>query len=288
MQSCIVRVINRGRQDMALSQWRTAGFAAAFMCALAVVDHAAAQWRVAQPREEQRQSMRFAHMDDNGDGVITRSEWQGTRQAFNAADVNRDGVLSGTEVWDDQNLGPTGTSGSVSDRRGQFTELDANDDGVVSRNEWRGARRTFSQHDVNGDGVITRREYVGDEVNGVSRRQNRVVIDVNAQTRWTETGLHVNVGDVIVFNASGTVRLSANESDVASTAGATSGRRAPSAPLPDALAGALIGRIGDSAPFGIGNQRQITAPGSGQLYLGVNDDHLEDNSGGFHVRLSVR
>src|SRR5436309_6163852 len=55
---------------------------------------AEAQWWRPAPRPE----IRYGDMDRDGDGVITRSEWRGTRQAFDAADWNRDGVLSGDEV----------------------------------------------------------------------------------------------------------------------------------------------------------------------------------------------
>jgi hypothetical protein len=48
------------------------------------------------------------------------------------------------------------------------------------------------------------------------------------------------------------------------------------------LAGALIGRIGNGAPFAVGNQT-ITAPASGVLFLGVNDDQHADNKGNFQV-----
>jgi hypothetical protein len=91
-----------------------------------------------------------------------------------------------------------------------------------------------------------------------------------------------------MFNAQGEVQLSSDGNDVATTAGARSGRTASGAPLSNALAGALIGRIGNSAPFGVGNQRQITAPATGELFLGVNDDYLDDNTGEFRVRVSVR
>ena len=50
-----------------------------------------------------------------------------------------------------------------------------------------------------------------------------------------------------------------------------------------ALAGALIGRIGNGAPFGIGNQTSVPMPASGELYLGINDDQVADNTGGFVV-----
>ena len=49
------------------------------------------------------------------------------------------------------------------------------------------------------------------------------------------------------------------------------------------LAGALIGRIGNGAPFAIGNQTSIVAPASGVLFLGVNDDGFADNQGNFQV-----
>ena len=260
---------------------------------LVAVDQAAGQWR-AQPRS---QTMRYAEMDDNSDGVITRSEWRGTRQAFNDADINDDGVLSGSEIWTD-NRETVGTSGTLADRRAEFNEMDEDGDGILSRTEWRGSRYAFTQQDVNNDGVITRREYVGNVGNAAPQQNanggNRVdrfdgqQIYVNGRSAWTSTGLRVNQGDTIMFNTQGSVQLSSDGNDTAQSAGSTSGRRADQSPLPNELAGALIGRIGNSAAFGIGNQRQITAPASGELFLGVNDDFLNDNNGGFRVRVSVR
>lgn len=256
---------------------------------------ASAQWRAAQPRGQQ--TMRYAEMDANGDGVITRAEWRGTRQEFIDADINRDGVLSGNEVRINNNNGPVGTGGRDDDRRADFQSLDTNNDGIINRNEWRGSRAAFQDEDVNNDGVITRREYLGRVPNGDNQAQSNdgvrgrlggpeVVVD--SRSRWIDTGVFVNQGDVITLNSQGEVQLSTGGDDVATTAGSRSGRTAGNAPLPSALAGALIGRIGNSAPFGVGNQRQITAPATGQLFLGVNDDYLQDNSGEFRVRVSVR
>jgi hypothetical protein len=58
------------------------------------------------------------------------------------------------------------------------------------------------------------------------------------------------------------------------------------APLPRQFAGALIGRIDNGQPFGIGNQASLRMPASGILYLGVNDDIVSDNSGQFDVVVS--
>ena len=49
--------------------------------------------------------------DRNGDGVITRAEWRGTAQAFRERDWDRDGVISGDELTDQDGRQP-GQSGT--------------------------------------------------------------------------------------------------------------------------------------------------------------------------------
>ncbi len=58
----------------------------------------AAQEQTQRSPAGQTKSMRFAGMDQNRDGVITRQEWSGSAQSFQVHDWNRDGVLSGDEV----------------------------------------------------------------------------------------------------------------------------------------------------------------------------------------------
>jgi hypothetical protein len=55
--------------------------------------------------------------------------------------------------------------------------------------------------------------------------------------------------------------------------------------MPQAFSGALIGRIGNGRPFGIGTQTQIEMPESGQLFFGINDSVLTDNDGAFQVEV---
>jgi hypothetical protein len=85
----------------------------------------------------------------------------------------------------------------------------------------------------------------------------------------------------------GQVGLSSDPNDIATPAGAKSGRYAPRSPLPSSLAGALIGRVGNGPPFGIGDQRSFPAPATGLLYLTVNDDEKNDNSGEFGVTIAT-
>jgi hypothetical protein len=110
-------------------------------------------------------------------------------------------------------------------------------------------------------------------------------VAVPGNQQWTPTGLAVRRGETFSINATGEVRLSNDAADLASPTGSRSGKMAANAPLPNVPAGALIGRIGNSAPFGIGDRATFSMPASGQLFLGINDDHLADNEGGYRVTL---
>jgi len=111
-------------------------------------------------------------------------------------------------------------------------------------------------------------------------------IVVSARQQWTPTGLTVRKGDQLSFQTTGQVQLSEDSKDVAGSAGSLAQRKAERAPLPGNLAGALIGRIGNGEPFPIGDQRSVAMPGTGQLFLGINDDELGDNRGEFRVKVS--
>ena len=79
-------------------------------------------------------------MDTDRDGVVTRAEWRGSAQAFRNNDRNGDGVLSGDEVRNPDEGGET----IARPAPGQFAELDVNQDRRISRDEWRGSRRSFT------------------------------------------------------------------------------------------------------------------------------------------------
>lgn len=109
-------------------------------------------------------------------------------------------------------------------------------------------------------------------------------IAVPANQKWTPTGLTVRRGEVLNFSSTGEGRLSADSADVAHASGALSQRYAQNSPLPRVFAGALIGRVGNGEPFPIGGPTNtVTMPAAGQLFLGINDDDVNDNQGGFRV-----
>ena len=63
------------------------------------------------------------------------------------------------------------------------------------------------------------------------------------------------------------------------------GMNNPSRPMPNRPGGALIGRVGETQDyFFIGDDRgAVRMRSSGRLYLGINDDNLQDNTGYFRV-----
>ena len=106
---------------------------------------------------------------------------------------------------------------------------------------------------------------------------------IAANRTWTPTNVTVRRGETVMFQSTGQIRLSADRRDVASIDGSLNQRYAAGSPLPQNLAGALIGRIGNGQPFAVGGQTSIEMPASGILYLGINDDNVSDNAGQFNV-----
>jgi hypothetical protein len=239
--------------------------------------------RTAEDREARR-AARYAALDINNNGRIEPREWDGTVVAFNRLDVNNDNVLSRAEM-----VSPGVDASDAVAARQRYDSLDVNNNGRIEAREWNGTVAAFNRLDVNNDNVLSRAEVVGPDVDtprpvATTGQQIRV----EGRERWTDTSMDVRAGDMLTFNAEGTVRLSDNVSDIANVGGAVNGRRAADAPLTNQTAGALIARIGDGSTFLVGNRRSVRAPATGRLYLGVNDDYLADNAGDFQVMVTVQ
>ena len=82
-----------------------------------------------------------------------------------------------------QSVGTTGSNQTM-----RFRGMDSNNDGRISRDEWRGSDQSFRVHDWNNDGVLT-----GDEVRAGGRREsNSENEDFSASNdrflNWSEAG----------------------------------------------------------------------------------------------------
>jgi hypothetical protein len=111
-------------------------------------------------------------------------------------------------------------------------------------------------------------------------------INVRGNQQWTSTNIAVLNGDVLHFQASGSVQFSPDPADRAEPQGAANRHTVAGSPMPNQPGGALIARIDNGQPFFIGNQSTVTMPANGTLYLGINDDNVGDNNGDFNVVVS--
>jgi hypothetical protein len=107
---------------------------------------------------------------------------------------------------------------------------------------------------------------------------------VYADRVWTDTGMTVRAGETLRFNPSGEVVWGPGRRD--GPAGEVNSPYNQNRPIPDRPGAALIGRIGnDTFYIGGGGDGSTTfrARTSGRLFLGINDDYVQDNQGHFQV-----
>jgi len=118
-------------------------------------------------------------------------------------------------------------------------------------------------------------------------------VQVDSRVAWTDAGVDVTQQDRIEVSAGGSIQHATPDPD--STTGPDGDPRpelrvynrvVEGGPMAGAHAG-LIGRVGNDVIF-LGSHYTYANPAStGRLYLGVNDEGLENNAGSFFVVLSI-
>jgi Ca2+-binding EF-hand superfamily protein len=101
-------------------------------------------------------SGKYRGLDRNNDGRISREEWRGSARSFSAHDLNGDGYLSGNEIQ----------PALDEEKYDDFSTIDGNRDGMVTRGEWTWSADEFNRLDDNHDGQLTRQEYVSERSAG--------------------------------------------------------------------------------------------------------------------------
>lgn len=108
-------------------------------------------------------------------------------------------------------------------------------------------------------------------------------VQVTLESNWIDTGINLRRGSRVQINASGVI--TAGRSRI-TPAGLRS--TDPTAPLPNAAEGMLIGAVGDdrNTPIlEIGTTREFTADRDGRLYLTANRGSFADARGSFAVEI---
>lgn len=123
-------------------------------------------------------------------------------------------------------------------------------------------------------------------------RQRELTVRVAGNSQGVDTGLDLRSGDQVTVSAEGTIVAGSRVGSVNANGrqGGIFGN--PRYPFPQAGAGALLGVVRDTAgrqaqPFLVGTQLTFTAQADGRLFLLVNDDNYNDNSGEFVVRIRL-
>ncbi len=229
-----------------------------------------------------------SHVPAREDVYATRS-WGSTHMAFDVG--YRDGITAGqTDQGRNVRSNYRATAAYQTADRGYRPSAGDRDSYTLQFRDGfeRGYQDGYgrSQYSTDGGGYFpaTGRGGAVDTRDGQGESNRSLIVPANRQ--WTPTNIRVNQGDMCWFQATGEIRFSPNSNDRAGSSGSPDHKYVSGAPLPREFAGALIGRIDNGQPFGIGNQTSLRMPASGILYLGVNDDIMSDNSGQFGVVVS--
>src|ERR1041385_3723949 len=108
-------------------------------------------------------------------------------------------------------------------------------------------------------------------------------VQVGLESNWVDTGIFLRRGEKVQVSASGVIMVGRNRIS-------PDGLRStdPSAPLPSAAEGKLIGAIGrdSSAPIlELGSNHEFTADRNGRLFLTSNRGSYADARGAFDVQI---
>jgi hypothetical protein len=116
-------------------------------------------------------------------------------------------------------------------------------------------------------------------------------VQLTGEASWVDTGIDVQAGEHVLVSATGKLRYTDANNDNGPEGLARGFKDLLRVlPLNETGRGALIGRIGDqdtAEPFAIGARRDVLAPVSGRLSVGINQTSSDIGDGNYTVRIEV-
>jgi hypothetical protein len=178
--------------------------------------------------------------------------------------------------------------GRVVSVSGDIVEFEDARNGRIQRLDRHEVRRIeFDDEYADADPYGRAFDPAGDASSGPPAGMREQQVLAYANVPWSDTGINVRAGQTLYFRARGEVRWGKDRED--GPQGEKNSPHNANRPIPGRPGAALIGKVGEGAGnvFFIGDhQGPIRMRTSGRLYLGINDDVLQDNRGFFTIVVS--
>lgn len=118
--------------------------------------------------------------------------------------------------------------------------------------------------------------------------EERTTVEVPSTQVWTDSGIDLEVGDIVKIDGFGTVKHGENTDHYSPEGNPNTPGRNNVPGAEEMNHSALIGKIGETGEvFLVGREHQLTVATAGRLHLGVNDTDAINNEGTFVANVTV-
>jgi len=108
---------------------------------------------------------RFEELDENADGTVSREEWDIAHDTFLKADTDANSFISAEEFLAITPIHHDDVT--TVEKEARFQELDTDQDGQISQDEWEVGHDRFAAADIDGDELVSLDEFLSlTELNG--------------------------------------------------------------------------------------------------------------------------